>query len=324
MYTFIMLAYLGSIVGLCISFYIYRQKQYTKTLMCPREGGCEKVVHSVHAKTFGIRNEVLGILFYSTQLILWTLPVYTHIEIAGWYSALLLITVVLGVLFSLYLVLMQWLVIRAWCMWCLGSTFAIILITGALIGTPMPGLYEFLSSTKLVWIIVHNIGFIIGLGGATITDVFFFRFLKDGVITEREKEIMDTLSSVIWIGLAILMVSGLLLYLPDQARLLASSKFLLKVVVVSMIVLNGIALNIKVAPHIRMLSLLQDPISERFRRLAFALGAISITSWYVAFFLGSVQSIGVAFREGVAFYVSILITAIIGSQVYQYLISHKN
>lgn len=310
------LGIVGAILGLGVSLYIFKKKQTKTRLICPRESNCEKVVHSTHATTFGIGNEVLGIGYYVLQLVLWGIVVGGYSS-SPWVLWVLTILTIGGALFSLYLIALQWLVIRAWCMWCLGSALANILFVIALWGIPMTGLFALIASQRLWWVIVHNIGFILGLGGATITDIFFFRFLRDGIITEQEKSTMDTLSSVIWVGLAILIASGIMLYLPEQARFDVSAKFLLKLVVVSVIVVNGLFLNLLVAPRMRSLSFAREVPARRFRRLAFALGAISITSWYTAFILGSFRRISLPLREGVALYVIALAAVVTLSQIYE-------
>lgn len=320
---YIYLGLLGSVIGIGVSHYIYQQKKKKTSLICPREGSCDKVVHSTHATTFGIGNEKLGVGFYVLQAVLWSVMLVVPHIVSGWYLLALVLLTIGGVLFSIYLIALQALVIRAWCMWCLGSSAAVLLLAVAVFGIPGIKLFDVLADTRLWWIVIHNLGFILGLGGATITDIFFFRFLKDGVISETEKQTMDTLSNVIWIGLAVLIVSGVMLYLPEQARLSVSSKFLLKVIVVGVVAFNGVFLNILVAPRMRTLSFLETPPARHFRRLAFALGAISITSWYIAFLLGSFRKINLALREGIALYVAILIAVVIGSQVYERIVTHK-
>jgi multidrug transporter EmrE-like cation transporter len=220
-----------------------------------------------------------------------------------------------GGLFSAYLVGLQAFVIKAWCIWCLGVAFSNLVLIVSLFGIPNENIFPILSSQKVLWVIVHNIGFILGVGAATITDIFFFKFLKDNIITQEEKDTMDTLSAVIWAGLAILIVSGLALYLPEQARLAVSSKFLIKVVVVGVIVLNGFLLNMIVAPNMRRLSFEGGLPEKRFRRLAFALGGISFSSWYIAFFLGALRKIPVDFNFALWAYLGVLVFVVIGSQV---------
>lgn len=314
---------LGALLGLIVSLYIYRQKKKKTKLICPRESNCEKVVHSTHATTFGIPNELLGVLFYVAQGALWTAFSIVPSIVTGWYVFAMTTLTIGGALFSIYLIALQGLVIRAWCMWCLGSALATTLLVIALWGLPMQGLFTLLGAHRIWWVIAHNVGFILGLGGATITDVFFFRFLKDNKISEEEKGTMDTLTNVIWVGLAILVVSGLMLYLPEQARLDASPKFALKVIVVCVIIVNGLLLNLKVAPRMRSFSFDQTPVARHLRKLAFALGAISITSWYTAFFLGSLRSINVAFEHGLLIYISIVLAVVIGSQLFELIVFRK-
>lgn len=314
---------IGALLGLIVSLYIYRTKKKKTKLICPRESNCEKVVHSTHATTMGIPNELLGVLFYTTQGALWTGLLLVPELASAWYVFILTILTVGGVIFSIYLIALQWLVIRAWCMWCLGSTLATALITIGLFGLPTEGLFKLLAAHRIWWIIIHNIGFILGLGGATITDIFFFRFLKDQKISEEEKGTMDTLTNVIWVGLAVLIVSGLMLYLPNQARLNISAKFLLKVVVVAVVTINGLLLNLSVAPRMRSFSFDETTPARHFRRLAFALGAISITSWYMAFFLGSLRRIHVTFEHGLLIYLGIVVAAVIGSQLFEVVASRK-
>jgi hypothetical protein len=126
---------------------------------------------------------------------------------------------------------------------------------------------------------------------------------------------MDTFSTIIWAGLGILIVSGIALYLPEQVRLAVSSKFLLKLVVVGVIIVNGILLNMIVSPYMRRLTFSKEVPARRFRRLAFALGGISFTSWYLAFFLGSLRKIHIAFLPAVLGYGVLLVGVVIGSQI---------
>ena len=152
----------------------------------------------------------------------------------------------------------------------------------------------------------------------------FFKFMKDHQISEDEKDTLDTITRVIWFGLSIIMVSGLMLFLPEHARLGDSPKFLLKMVVVSIVTLNGVALNLLVAPRMRQLSFEGTKPARHFRRLAFALGGISIVSWYIAFILGSVRSLGVySFSHGIFGYGAIILAVLIGSQIFERMVVAK-
>ncbi len=127
----IYLGLLASVIGLGVASHIYRKKKSNTKLVCPRNG-CEYVVHSTHATTLGIPNELMGLgyyivigLLYAGLLILPCMDTpLVHNLIRGITGA--------GVLFTLYLVGLQAFVIKHWCHWCLGSAFATLLLAIAL------------------------------------------------------------------------------------------------------------------------------------------------------------------------------------------------
>ncbi len=319
----IIIAFVACLVGVFICAYIYIKKRRHQKLACPREQPCNIVLHSRFGKTLGISNESLGLIyFFLVSFLLYLLISSTVINGAILY--ILFFLLLLGGLFSVYLIGLQAFVVKSWCTWCLGIALTNFVLIGSLCNLPFDIIYPMLTSQKVWWVVVHNIGFILGLGSATLTDIFFFRFLKDNIISSEEKEMMDTLTNVIWVGLAILVISGIALYLPEQARLDVSSKFLLKVVVVGVVIINGILLNMIVSPHMRRLSFEGNPPARRFRRVAFALGGISFTSWYVAFFLGSLRKINIDFQTAVVGYGILLLCVIVGSQVMERYITNKH
>lgn len=313
------IAIVAALLGLLAATVIYKEKRKKKKMICPLQANCDKVVHSTHSTTMGISNELLGIFYYVTIGALYALMLAwpQYFATAGIKYAMLLMTLG-GVVLSLYFVALQALVIRAWCFWCILSALASFLLGAYLFWLIDPQTLSLIGEHRTLWVIVHSFGFILGVGGATITDVFFFKFMKDHRITVAEKETMDTVSGVIWAGLAVAVLSGLMLFLPEQARLSDSPKFLLKTIVVGVVIVNGLALNFLVAPAMHRLSFEGTPPARRFRRLAFALGGISIVSWYGAFILGSVRSIGVySFSHGLIGYGAILLAVVVGSQLFE-------
>lgn len=177
-------------------------------------------------------------------------------------------------------------------------------------------------------VIIHTIGFIFGLGGATISDILFFKFLKDFKISKFESSVLDTLSKVIWAGLIILILSGIGLYLTDPALYNQSPKFLAKMAVVGVILINGTALNMFISPKLRKISFVETYDHahrelRRLRRTAFALGAVSMVSWYSAFFLGSLRSLALGAFEILAIYFVLLAEAVITSQLVEYALSKR-
>jgi hypothetical protein len=153
-------------------------------------------------------------------------------------------------------------------------------------------LISFLIEHKLLVLTAHILGTILGLGGASIADLLFFRFLKDYKITAKECDVLHLLKSVILGALGLIIVSGIGLYLTDMARYGASGPFMAKMLIVGIITINGIALHVIIAPHFLRLDLKRYHVRyQHWRRLAFALGGISVCSWYCAFFIAMLKTI---------------------------------
>jgi uncharacterized membrane protein len=319
----IIIAFIACVVGVFICAYIYIKKRRHEKLACPREHPCDIVLHSRFARTFGIPNEALGIAYFFLVSILLYLLISSSVYTVGLLYVLFFL-IVLGGLFSLYMVGLQAFIIKSLCAWCLGIALTNLVLIGSLYYLPFESISPLLASQKVWWVIVHNIGFILGLGSVTLTDVFFFRFLKDNSITSEEKEVMDTLTNVIWVGLLVLLISGIALYMPGREYLAVSSKFLLKLTVVGVIVTNGILLNMIVAPHMRRLSFEGNIPARRFRRVAFALGGVSFVSWYLAFLLGSLRKVDIDLHTALIGYGVLLVCVIIGSQIAERFITKKH
>ena len=140
----------------------------------------------------------------------------------------------------------------------------------------MDALLETLASWRTGIIIAHIIGIAFGVGGATVSDFLFFRFLKDLKISHFESRTLNSVSAIIWIGLIMLVLSGVALYLPQAEQLNESSKFLTKMVVVAVIAVNGVVLNKIVSPKLKRISfeMRHEHVSgelRRLRKIAFAL-----------------------------------------------------
>lgn len=183
-----------------------------------------------------------------------------------------------------------------------------------------PQLLAAVGEQRAALLVVHTLGIAFGLGGATVSDILFFNFLRDFRISPKESRVLRTLSQVIWLALAVLFLSGLGLYLPKMDVLNHSSKFLLKVVVVCVIIVNGAFLNLLIAPNLTRLSFdgrrdATEKKLRRMRKIAFALGGVSFTSWYSAFILGSLRSVPLAFWQLLLVYGVLLALAVLASQV---------
>ena len=148
-------------------------------------------------------------------------------------------------------------------------------------------------------VILHLIGMSFGVVGASISDMLFFKAIKDGVIDKREFAIFQFFGKIIWAGLFIAVVSGigfLVWYVAQDITVAGSGdakidnpKIWAKVTIVGIIALNGLVL------HRRILPLLRDSVGKplvktdimKHLTLVLTSGAVSITSWWSAFMIGA-------------------------------------
>jgi uncharacterized membrane protein len=320
---------IAAILGLFLSLYIRHKKANKKVLVCPLKANCDDVIHSEYSKFFGIPVELMGMGYYILVALIYTglqfqpdlIPASAILWVLGLTATALL--------FSLYLTIIQAIVLRQWCSWCLMSAgLCATIFYGVVAGSTMDVL-AILAEYKFLILIFHNIGFALGLGGAVMADFFFFRFLKDLKISEDESKTLSMVSEVVWFGLALLVISGIGLYLPEMARLNESGKFLVKMIVVAVIIINGVFLNLKISPQLVKISFggkHKHKMGELrgFRKLAFALGAVSITSWFAAFILGIFRSVPLSFIQLLSIYVIAIGIAVSLSQILEIHLTRKS
>lgn len=326
---FLLILVLG-LSGFVLSLYIYtNKKNNTKPLVCPIGGQCDAVVNSKYSKFLGIPVELIGILYYSLIVIFYSLRLL-GVPMTEGIVFLLVSFSIIGFLFSVYLVLIQAFSIKHWCTWCLFSAGFTTLITIFSVFGAEFNLVNLLMEYKMIIVIIHALAAAVGVGATTVTDVLFFKFLKDFKISETEKSIMDTMSHIIWIALGILIVTGIGLYLPRTLELAESSKFLVKTVAVGVITINGFILNFVVSPRLTSIVFNGDEkklLTKRelfYKKIAFVTGAISISSWYIVFILGSIRSIPLTFKTGLIVYIGIVLFAIVMGQIYRKKLSKQN
>ena len=179
---------------------------------------------------------------------------------------------------------------------------------------------DFLIEHKAITTLLHVMGMAVGVGAATVADVFFFRFLKNLRVSRQEASTINVLSGVIWAALIVAIITGLGIYLTDPARYNATPKFLVKVLVVAVIFCNGLLLNFYLSRRLTTIVFVHGPQVQlgRFRfvrRLAFASGAVSIVSWYTALVLGATSRVPFSFSQIAGVYAALLIGAVLMSQI---------
>jgi len=117
------------VIGLFISAYLVWAEVTNGQTICPQTGAfnCDLVQKSVYSRLAGIPVAILGLVGYLA--ILGTLLLETRIPFLTERGRLLVLLMTLvGVLFSGYLTAIEAFVLHAWCVWCVGSAVAMLLL----------------------------------------------------------------------------------------------------------------------------------------------------------------------------------------------------
>lgn len=320
MWEYVSIIFLG-FAGFTLAAYLHhKKKRKTEHLVCPFKGNCSEVIQSDYSRFLGVPVELMGMGYYVFialgygAVLIW--------PSVFWLEFGLLIASSGAFLFSVYLTFIQFFNLKQLCTWCLlSATISTCIFAFSAFGS-IQMVYPLLIEYRSFIIVAHVLFMALGLGAATMADVFFFRFLRDFRISQEENAVLSMISEFIWLILAGVVITGLALYVPEAARYNETPKFLVKAIVVGVIILNGAFLNFKVAPQLVKISFGKKHEHHegelvRIRKIAFALGPISIGSWYSAFLLGMTPgSIPYSFVQIFAVYLLILAIGITFGQLY--------
>lgn len=118
-----------SILGFFNAYFLHWQyKRFLKTkkkMFCLIGQDCTKVVSSSYGKTLGIKNELIGMLYYAVLFIL-TIMTFISPPLTSFINAIIFFISLVAFVFSIYLLFVQTNILATFCSWCL---FAIILNT---------------------------------------------------------------------------------------------------------------------------------------------------------------------------------------------------
>jgi len=189
----------------------------------------------------------------------------------------------------------------------------------------MEEMIHFFSKYKAVSIMMHVFSVIVGMGTAIVSDILFNVYIKDKKINPTENKTLEVLSRIIWVSLGFIVLSGLAIFLSDPLKYAISTKFLVKMIIVLVIIINGYLfwkVTHKALKKINFTDTNSHHKYVRVRRASFAFGAVSVVSWFFAFIIGSIPSMSFSLREALGVYISAIVFAIIGSQILEYKITH--
>ncbi len=156
-------------------------------------------------------------------------------------------------------------------------------------------------SPYVIFYTMHLIGLVFGLGGVTATDALsLYGFIKPQSL-KKHVDSYTILSLIIWVGLFLLIVSGIALIYISKIEIggdlasnmyelpLKSSAYIFMLALNGVIILNGLFLNFKVTPAFKNAVELEDFTAtseyKRALKLGVISGGISFLSWWGVFFI---------------------------------------
>lgn len=171
--------------------------------------------------------------------------------------------------------------------------------------------YNFIFEYKAAFTIIHLLGVVVGMGAALVSDFLFSFYSHDKRLSPFEKNTLNLLSNIVWTGLMIITVSGIALFISDIEKYLVSTKFLVKMSILAVLVLNGYVLHRYISQSMIKRGFLSYHKYTGLRKLAFACGAISVISWLSVLSLGVLHRVHLSYSALMSVYGVIVAGSII-------------
>lgn len=116
-----------TLVGALLSFYLFYTDVFNVPTICPNEG-CAVVAASEYSRFIGVHVSLWGLLYYMVLALLFIFKDNFEL-LARNFNKVVGLFLGVGILFTLYLRLVEFFIIKAICIWCWGSVVIVILLT---------------------------------------------------------------------------------------------------------------------------------------------------------------------------------------------------
>jgi hypothetical protein len=165
---------------------------------------------------------------------------------------------------------------------------------------------EFFQYIKILATILHVISVVFGMGAALVSDMLFSFFSKDKKLNSTEISTLNILSTTVLWSLGIITLSGIFIFLSDVEKYLHSAKFLAKMTILAILLINGYVLQKYVWPHLLNQEFFYSQYEQKTRKIAFVCGAVSVISWLSVCTLGVLDRLPFTYSFAISLYVFIL------------------
>ncbi len=171
--------------------------------------------------------------------------------------------------------------------------------------------------SKTIYVILHIFGVALGAGGAFMSDVIFIFSTNDKTLSEDEFSLLKKAGRVVWVGLTLLIISGIFLVSTNPEVYSQSSKFITKMIIVGIIFLNGIifhTVHLKTLKQVVGQNLAKSDLFIKQSQFLYYSGAVSVVSWVSTLVLGSIRSIPISVTVALSIYLVFIGIGIIGAE----------
>ncbi len=303
-----------ALAGTFLSGYIAKTKNNGGHLVCPLGKSCDSVIHSRFSKFFGIKNESIGLAYY-TAIVLFYVATFVF-TIPQMLVFIVLLITSLAFVFNLHLIVAQLFVLKKWCTTCLFSSAAsfMILVMSFLGFESSFGDYLFGIHDVLNWVFVFMV--IIGVVTATLHARTFIKFLKDFEISKHESERLSMFSHTGWVAITLAFLSGLGLVFTDiYGNITEGSEFMVMVIILGILIIYEIVVNMFIGPklidvHFGDHPELDDHHHAMLRKTSFGFIATGVVSWYMLLLLATVSFHGYSTLFLLIMYIILVLIAV--------------
>lgn len=319
-------AAIAALSGLGVATNIWYTKSHHGTLVCPTGSDCNAVITSRYSKFFGIPLEYLGMAYFGLIFISYISLIFLPFTFSPKAIIALTLLSTAAAFFSIYLLFVQAVLLKQWCIWCvLASMLSLVIFFISLRGLPLA--IFFLAAAGWLFEALKSLGFVLGLGSSTVAGFLFLKFLHDFNIDERELSVLKIISELAWFGLALILIGQFSLYISHTDELSQSSKFIVQTTALFITGIAGAALLIIFAPLLAYVPF--SDIADRrsplvkLRRPTFVTGAAALSSWYFSFgvwFLPDKYGLG----ELILAYLLIVAAAVMAAIILESYLSHAS
>ncbi len=168
----------------------------------------------------------------------------------------------------------------------------------------------FFLNNKPLFTVLHVLCVVFGMGAALMSDVLFNFYAKDKELSETEVGTLSLLSKIVLWSLPLIILSGLAIFMSDIQKYTHSVKFLVKMTIMCVLIINGIILEKYIWSHLLKKKFFTAHSEKWFRQVSFICGMISVVSWIFICTLGVLDKIALSYEILFGIYLGILLCGI--------------